>query len=228
MKSFVDSVMNSSFNLVKRIPSKLMNVDDYIYDNSHKKENQISNHQTENMKNQNKQEKEMKLEIPRFGTIGRNGRAKLKQMFIDSFRTMVDFSIPPLNEDDPDYAEFSNDPKIPLLAAVSKIVHQTQIESIAYPGAIILLRRIFGEKGENRKISINNMHRLVTISLMVANKFVEDTPASNYDFALGSGFTNEAINSFEIEFVECLNYNIYFTEEECAAVLEEWHISIKD
>ena len=107
--------------------------------------------------------------------------------FVDSFRKMVDFSIEKIREDDPDYKEFCNDPKIPLLNYVDKIIKHTQIEWTALPGCIVLLKKM-KNKSSDAKISINNMHRLLVVSLLLSDKFLEDVPARNEDFALGSGF----------------------------------------
>ena len=222
MKSFVDSLMNSSFNLVKRVPSKLINVEDYIYDKSGLKENRIPNQKKKSQQNH------QKIEIVRFEKPKKSSSECIKQKFIDSFRSMVDFNIPVLTEGDPDYEEFSNDPKIPLFAAVSNLVHQTQFEMISYAGAIVLLRKMFNGFDKKRHISINNMHRLLTVSIMLANKYIEDIPASNYNYAVASGFTNEAINVCELEFLECLEYDAFISEDEVIAVLEEWQISIKN
>ncbi|EAX88466.1 hypothetical protein TVAG_152870 [Trichomonas vaginalis G3] len=120
--------------------------------------------------------------------IQTNVMEKLKTCFIDSFRDLIDYSIPYLESTDPDYQEFSSDPKIPLYAAVSKIVKSTQFEWATYPGAIVLIRRI--TNGHDKKISVNNMQRLMLISLLLADKFIEDSPASNYDFAHALGYSS--------------------------------------
>lgn len=112
---------------------------------------------------------------------------QLKSCFIDSFRDLIDYSIPYLEPTDPDYKEFAGDPKMPLYAAVSKIVKATDFEWATFPGAIVLIRKIVSSP--DKKISVNNMQRLLLVSLLIANKFIEDIPASNYDFAQALGFS---------------------------------------
>ena len=125
---------------------------------------------------------EVKVSKANKNTIG-----SMTLAFVDNFRKMVDFSIAKIKEDDPDYEEFCNDPKIPLLNYVDKIIKHTQIEWTALPGCIVLLKKM-KHKSNDAKISINNMHRLLVVALLLSDKFLEDTPARNEDFAIGSGF----------------------------------------
>ncbi|OHT08645.1 hypothetical protein TRFO_22725 [Tritrichomonas foetus] len=111
----------------------------------------------------------------------------LAALYVKNIKNMVDPKARVLKEGDPDYQEFGNDPKTPLLNYVDKIVKVTIMEWAALPGSIVLLNRIL-KKQKDAKINIINMHRLVVASLLLANKFLEDVPASNVDYSVASGF----------------------------------------
>lgn len=128
---------------------------------------------------------EIKEEKNAFAT--KNIVGSLILVFVEHFRNMIDFRVEKIREGDPDYIEFCNDPKIPLLNYVDKIVKYNQLEWTALPGSIVLLEKM-KRKRSDAKISVNNMHRLITVALLIASKFLEDTPAANEDFARSSGF----------------------------------------
>lgn len=132
-------------------------------------------------------EKKRKKEEDKVSKANKNTIGSMTLAFVDNFRKMVDFSIEKIKEDDPDYKEFCNDPKMPLLNYVDKIIKHTQIEWTALPGCIVLLKKM-KNISRDANISINNMHRLLVVSLLLSDKFLEDMPARNEDFALGSGF----------------------------------------
>lgn len=108
--------------------------------------------------------------------------------FVDNFRKMVNFEVRQLEKTDKNYYIFEKDPKIPLLEYVKKIIKQTQCEWVSLPGAIILIKRL-KIKHPELVISINNMHRILLIAIMIADKFLEDTPADNESFSLGSNIS---------------------------------------
>lgn len=132
-------------------------------------------------------EKKRKREENKVSSANKNTIGSMTLAFVDNFRKMVDFSIEKIKEDDPDYEEFCNDPKIPLLNYIDKIIKYTQIEWTALPGCIVLLEKM-KKKSDGGSISINNMHRLLVVALLLSDKFLEDVPARNEDFAKGSGF----------------------------------------
>lgn len=239
MKNLMDSLLNSTFNLVKRVPSKASDYEIKPAKQTKKGEKNFLPEREERSTRQASESKDM--HIRQFEKPPKEVRQKMKEKFVDSFRKFVDFSVPPLAEGDRDYEEFADDPKMPLLAAVSKIYKTAKFELMTFPAAIVLLRRVFGderEKGrqissssssysspvERRKISVNNMHRILTVSLVIAEKFVEDVPAYISDIADSIGFKKEAVEEFEIEFLECLGYSIFVTDEEIEEVLNEWGI----
>ena len=108
--------------------------------------------------------------------------------FVDDFRKMVNFGVRQLEKTDKNYYIFENDPKVPLLEFVKKIIKHTQCEWVSLPGAIILINRLRSKHPE-LIISINNMHRILLIAIMIADKFLEDTPAANESFSIGSNIS---------------------------------------
>lgn len=101
--------------------------------------------------------------------------------FIDNIRKHIDFNAPLLKPSDPDYDVFKDDPKMPLVQYVTMIVKKCDLVWSCIPAAMVLLRRMFMIK-EGLMLTVNNMHRLVAVSLLMADKFIEDNPISNNEF----------------------------------------------
>ena len=154
-----------------------------------------------------------------------NSIQEMIPFFVDNIREYIDFKIKPLSPSNPDYQEFLNDPKTPLLNYVQKITQETQCEWAALPGAIVLLERL-RSKLVKCKISVNNMHRLLLISLCIADKFFEDLPVSNSSFASAGGFTSQTLLGIEIEFLQCLSFDVFISREEIDQVLKKWNFTI--
>ena len=144
--------------------------------------------------------------------------------FIDSFRKMVDFSIPTLKQTDYDYEEYKNEPKITLLSFSENIEIFTKFCWTSFPASVVRLRRLI-KYNTGGKISVNNMHRLMLVSLMLADKFIEDIPPCNETFANSALFSCDLIQSIEIEFVCSLNYDIFISWNDICEVLTEWGFS---
>jgi hypothetical protein len=144
--------------------------------------------------------------------------------FVDSFRKMIDFSIPALKSADSDYEEYKNDPKIPLLPFSENIENFTKLCWTSFPASIVLLRRLI-KYIPSGKISVNNMHRLMVASLMLADKFIEDIPPCNETFANSAQISCDLIQQVENEFVRSLNYDVFINWSEICEVLTEWGFS---
>ena len=123
--------------------------------------------------------------------------------FVDSFRKMINFKIPPLNPNDKEYEEFKNDTKIPLISAAKNLEQLINFNWTIYPGALILLNRLF--KKNQYEININNMHRIFFISILISDKYIEDTPSENSLFGMTFGFKDVFIfffsNNLGINFI---------------------------
>jgi hypothetical protein len=146
--------------------------------------------------------------------------------FVDSFRKFVNFDIPALTKSDPDYDEFGRDPKVPLLNFVEEIVTKTQCEFLVLPAAIVLLKRMIGLY-PNLVISINNMHRIMTVMMMLAGKFIEDVPAGNQIFATCTHFRVQDLMELELEFLALLNFDPFISLDDIESVLNSWGFKIE-
>lgn len=130
------------------------------------------------------EEKKEKLVTKRLHQVSED---ELLCFFAESIKKMINFDVPRLKKDDPCYEEFSKEPTMSLIAAIDRISKYTEISFSVYPGAIILLRRLLNSNKE-LILSTNNMIRLTLTSLLISAKFIEDTPPSNFDFAVSLGY----------------------------------------
>lgn len=71
------------------------------------------------------------------------------------------------------------------------------------------------------KFNYDNCHKLVLISLLIANKFLEDDNMNNNFWANCGGISLNDINKFEIKFIKKINYMLYIQEEEFIKKYEE-------
>ena len=71
------------------------------------------------------------------------------------------------------------------------------------------------------KFNYDNGHKLVLISLLIANKFLEDDNMNNNYWANCGGISLNYINKLEIKFLKRINYILYIQEEEFIKKYEE-------
>ncbi len=64
------------------------------------------------------------------------------------------------------------------------------------------------------KFNYNNFHKIILISLLIANKFLEDDNMNNKFWADCGGIPLLQLNKLEIKFLIKINYNLYIGEEE--------------
>jgi hypothetical protein len=102
----------------------------------------------------------------------------------------------------------------------------TSCEFSALPGAIVLLKRLL-KLHPNSVVSINNMHRMMVVIFLVADKFLEDVPASNALFASGSELKCQDLKEIELEFLAMLNYDAFISMNEIESVLKSWGFKIE-
>ena len=152
-------------------------------------------------------------------------RGLMKKSFIESFKRFVDFNAQPLNPDDLDFAEFANDPRVPLLKFVKQIMKATGCPFSVLAGAIVLLRRLL-QMHKNLVVSIDNMHRIMLITILIADKFLEDIPCGNDVFAEIMKMSVESISELELEFLCLLKYSPFISLSEIEQVLNSWGFSI--
>ena len=68
---------------------------------------------------------------------------------------------------------------------------------------------------ENTKIqmSMNNIHRLLITSVLLAIKFNEDDYYSNTHYSKIGGITMQELNTLEEEFIEGIKWNVWVDQE---------------
>ncbi len=108
--------------------------------------------------------------------------------------------------------------------SVSSYLNRWQLYSKCSPStiiyAVIYLRRV--EEADCRlAITGYTMHRLLTASILVAVKFLEEVWYSNAHYGRVGGMGSvQEINRLELEFLRLLNYRAYVSQKEFAEMVE--------
>ena len=71
------------------------------------------------------------------------------------------------------------------------------------------------------KFNYNNFHKIILISLLVTNKFLEDDNINNKFWADCGGIPLDLLNKLERKFLIKINYNLYIREEEFCIKYDE-------
>ena len=71
------------------------------------------------------------------------------------------------------------------------------------------------------KFNYNNFHKIILISLLIANKFLEDDNMNNKFWSDCSGIPLQQFNKLEIKFLIKINYNLYIEEDEFSKQYDE-------
>ena len=161
-----------------------------------------------------------------FDTSIKEHRKILMLYYVESFRRFINFDIPSLTPDDSDYNEFVHDPKVPLLKFVKTIMKHTCCPFPVLAGSIVLLKKLLSIHS-NLVVSINNMHRIMTITILLSDKFLEDMSAGNNAFSNATNMKVEDINAMELEFLALLNYSPFISVSELQEVLSSWGFNIE-
>lgn len=141
--------------------------------------------------------------------------------FAKEFRRLVDFSVPLIDVSSPFYPEYKSDPKIPLRKFVQRIMSNYTFSVYIIPCSFIYIRRL-QEADSSKKITINNMHRICAVAMLIAIKFVSDTAWSNEDFCRITGFDCQRMNDLELDFLRRIEFNTYVDASEMESVLDGW------
>jgi hypothetical protein len=96
--------------------------------------------------------------------------------------------------------------KIPIASHIRDLLAITENSHEVMLIAIVLLIRMHIHNAD-MVLNIYNMHRLVTISLLVATKSIEDTVFSNHEWARRAMVPLKDINMMEIEFLKMLRWD---------------------
>ncbi|KAL3494726.1 hypothetical protein BJX62DRAFT_26743 [Aspergillus germanicus] len=104
---------------------------------------------------------------------------------------------------------------------VSSILSTTQVSQNVILLALLFVYRlkkfnpgVRGKKGSE--------YRLMTIALMLGNKFLDDNTYTNKTWAEVSRISVQEIHVMEVEFLSNLRYNLYASKKEWA----EWHVKL--
>ncbi|PWY77355.1 hypothetical protein BO70DRAFT_363292 [Aspergillus heteromorphus CBS 117.55] len=109
-------------------------------------------------------------------------------------------------------------PTVAFQKWVTNILSTTQVSQNVILLALLFVYRlkkfnpgVRGKKGSE--------YRLMTIALMLGNKFLDDNTYTNKTWAEVSGITVQEIHIMEVEFLSNVRYNLFVSEEEWA----QWH-----
>lgn len=112
-------------------------------------------------------------------------------------------------------------PSVGFQKWVSSILSTTQVSQNVVLLALLFIYRlkksnpaVRGKKGSE--------YRLMTIALMLGNKFLDDNTYTNKTWADVSRISVQEIHVMEVEFLSNLRYNLYASEKEWA----QWHVKL--
>ncbi|XP_078154054.1 cyclin-U2-1-like [Carex rostrata] len=90
---------------------------------------------------------------------------------------------------------------------LERVFRYTHVAPPVYVVAYVYMDRLC-HFNQGLHIVSTNVHRLLTISIMVASKFVEDLNYSNSYFAKVGGLSTEEVNSLEIKFLFLMGFRL--------------------
>ncbi|GJP97702.1 hypothetical protein CBS63078_3655 [Aspergillus niger] len=112
-------------------------------------------------------------------------------------------------------------PAVAFQKWVTNILSTTQVSQNVILLALLFVYRlkkfnpgVRGKKGSE--------YRLMTIALMLGNKFLDDNTYTNKTWAEVSGITVQEIHIMEVEFLSNIRYNLFVSKEEW----NEWHAKL--
>ena len=112
-------------------------------------------------------------------------------------------------------------PSIGFRKWVTTILSTTQVTQNVILLALMFIYRLKklnpGVKGK-----IGSEYRLLTVALMLGNKFLDDNTYTNKTWAEVSGISVQEIHIMEVEFLSNMRYTLYASESEWKA----WHVKL--
>ncbi|THC92996.1 hypothetical protein EYZ11_007530 [Aspergillus tanneri] len=104
---------------------------------------------------------------------------------------------------------------------VTNILSTTQVSHNVILLALLFVYRLkkFNSGVRGKK---GSEYRLVTIALMLGNKFLDDNTYTNKTWAEVSGISVQEIHIMEVEFLSNVRYNLFVSEEEWT----QWHVKL--
>ncbi|KAL4886388.1 cyclin-domain-containing protein [Aspergillus karnatakaensis] len=112
-------------------------------------------------------------------------------------------------------------PSIGFQKWVSSILSTTQVSQNVVLLALLFIYRLkkFNPAVRGKR---GSEYRLMTIALMLGNKFLDDNTYTNKTWADVSRISVQEIHVMEVEFLSNLRYNLYASKEEWA----QWHVKL--
>ncbi|KAL4809447.1 cyclin-domain-containing protein [Aspergillus unguis] len=112
-------------------------------------------------------------------------------------------------------------PSVGFQKWLSNVLSTTQVSQ-----NVILLALLFVYRLKTTNPSVRGKkgseYRLMTVALMLGNKFLDDNTYTNKTWADVSMISVKEIHVMEVEFLSNLRYNLYASEEEW----EQWHVKL--
>jgi hypothetical protein len=110
-------------------------------------------------------------------------------------------------------------PSISLREFAERFLKHGIMSTEAMTRSVLYLQRI--QERYELPLSLLNIHRLFTVSLLVAAKFCDDDYHNNKHFAKMGSIRLEEINSLERFFLSQMNYDLHCTEHEFSKLHEQ-------
>lgn len=104
---------------------------------------------------------------------------------------------------------------------VSSMLSTTQVAQNVTLLALLFIYRL-KQMNKNVRGKPGSEYRLMTVALMLGNKFLDDNTYTNKTWAEVSGIAVQEIHLMEVEFLSNMRYNLFVTEEEWKA----WHVRL--
>lgn len=101
-------------------------------------------------------------------------------------------------------------PKISISNFLKRIIDHSKIEISTLIIGLIYLNKIL-EKG--LFLTDFNVHKLLSISILIAIKYNEDIISFNYYYAQVFGLTLKDVNFLELSFLKKLDFNLYINDQ---------------
>lgn len=104
---------------------------------------------------------------------------------------------------------------------IQRLVNYTQCSRSAFIVAVKLMRRV---KAYQRLLAptVFNMHRLLTVALVIATKTLDDRVYSNDHFARVGGIAStRELNDLETSMLTMLNFNVFVSPKDYAELVHE-------
>ncbi|EEH21177.2 hypothetical protein PABG_03408 [Paracoccidioides brasiliensis Pb03] len=125
----------------------------------------------------------------------------------------LNYSIPPLMPE--------STPTVGFRKWVTTILSTTQVSQNVILLALLFIYRLkkFNPTVRGKR---GSEFRLMTIALMMANKFLDDNTYTNKTWAEVSGISAQEIHIMEVEFLSNVRYNLFVTKNEW----DQWHTKL--